>query len=543
MKKHVKETHDFQCQLCNTTFTSSVELELHSTELHNDVDQSKAIDTVRDSLYCAMCKIHFTASPLLEAHMKEEHTQVCGTCDKDFTTRSELKTHVKENHSFSCIYCEKVTTTQENMQEHVASEHRILCALCSCVLRTESELELHRSDKHPNACVICSTELVNKEDLDKHIDEHHTCTCDACGFIAINEDVMENHILDRHARPDEEGEYKCDDCDFKSSDKESFGKHFKQNHGSNSNRNESEGTKLQDNFRILKNNFDRLEMMYQDALEEADTVKADFEARLLKATDMYAAAKAEKEVLEEKVDVLFKLGRGYINAKKNLEKAAPDVDKNRDEVIVIDEVHRSIENNDDHEEDLVEWTKNKMRGFKRMNPASNPQSLSSKKVVPNSNNKNKPKENSEATPGSRAEAPPGPAGSSTPATSQTSPPPRPRPGDGSKDVSANKEVLENRKNYGTTQSVKYCHFFVNQGRCHFEERTGSKCKFLHEIAPMCNSGMNCSRFKCMYSHPKATPSRAFLGQKMMMNPWQIINPWLQDHPTPFFPQWRRQNHE
>ena len=54
-------------------------------------------------------------------------------------------------------------------------------------------------------------------------------------------------------------------------------------------------------------------MMYQDALEEADTVKADFEARLLKATDMYAAAKAENEVLEEKVDVLFKLGRSYIN--------------------------------------------------------------------------------------------------------------------------------------------------------------------------------------------------------------------------------------
>ena len=47
-----------------------------------------------------------------------------------------------------------------------------------------------------------------------------------CGFIAINEDVMENHILDRHARPDEQGEYKCDDCDFKSSEKESFGKHF-----------------------------------------------------------------------------------------------------------------------------------------------------------------------------------------------------------------------------------------------------------------------------------------------------------------------------
>ena len=34
-------------------------------------------------------------------------------------------------------------------------------------------------------------------------------TCDICGYIAINEDVIENHILDKHERPDEDGEFKC----------------------------------------------------------------------------------------------------------------------------------------------------------------------------------------------------------------------------------------------------------------------------------------------------------------------------------------------
>ena len=40
---------------------------------------------------------------------------------------------------------------------------------------------------------------------------------------------------------------------------------------------------------------------------------------------------------------------------------------------------------------------------------------------------------------------------------------------------------------------QYCHYFVNQGKCRHEERTGSKCKFEHSQAPMCNFGTGCSR--------------------------------------------------
>ena len=43
---------------------------------------------------------------------------------------------------------------------------------------------------------------------------------------------MEGHILDKHAKPEADNWYKCDDCTFKTIEKGIFGEHFKQKHGS-----------------------------------------------------------------------------------------------------------------------------------------------------------------------------------------------------------------------------------------------------------------------------------------------------------------------
>ena len=66
-------------------------------------------------------------------------------------------------------------------------------------------------------------------------------------------------------------------------------------------------------MRKLKNNFERLESLFQDSLDEVKEVRTEYEAKLLKVNEMYRQAKADNEVLKEKVDVLFKLGRSYIN--------------------------------------------------------------------------------------------------------------------------------------------------------------------------------------------------------------------------------------
>ena len=78
------------------------------------------------------------------------------------------------------------------------------------------------------------------------------------------------------------------------------------------------------------------------------------------------------------------------------------------------------------------------------------------------------------------------------------------------------------------RSKRYCHYFVNYGKCNFEERTGKECRYTHQMAPFCKSGLNCNRQKCMFSHPNLQNQKTFLqNQGPMMNPWQILPPLLQ----------------
>ena len=58
--------------------------------------------------------------------------------------------------------------------------------------------------------------------------------------------------------------------------------------------------------------------MYHDSLEEVNQVRSEYEAKLIIANDNYTIVKAEGR--KEKVDVLFKLGRSYINNAKNSQK-------------------------------------------------------------------------------------------------------------------------------------------------------------------------------------------------------------------------------
>ena len=67
-------------------------------------------------------------------------------------------------------------------------------------------------------------------------------------------------------------------------------------------------------------NFERLEGMYHESLEEVNQVKSEYEAKLIRANDNQAVIMAENEALKEKVDILFKLGRSYIDSQQGRKK-------------------------------------------------------------------------------------------------------------------------------------------------------------------------------------------------------------------------------
>ena len=271
-------------------------------------------------------------------------------------------------------------------------------------------------------------------------------------------------------------------------------------------------TDTNNELKEIKNNYERLESMYHDSLEDVNNVRSEYEAKLILACDNFVTVKAENEALKERVDVLFKLGRSYINStKKN--------NARENERIEAEDTTNSVEENQIVEEDvdnietLQAWTKNKMRGFKRVSPSAPPAPGSGPPVHE-----------------TRTPAPPSARRTQTSAAEpehQAQPAQPAQPAADTLQDNANDDRYRGR----------YCHFFVNTGKCSHEERTGEKCKFLHTVAPMCNFGNNCSRPKCMFSHPKMAGNRPFLGHMRnvmpMMNPWQMPNPWMTQQPNQF----------
>ena len=264
-----------------------------------------------------------------------------------------------------------------------------------------------------------------------------------------------------------------------------------------------ENRELKEEVKLLKSNFDRLQLMYHQSLDEVNKVKSEYEAKLLIANDGYRVIKTENEVLKERVDVLFKLGRSYLNNSTKNEKKNETAEE-----IVVEDIETTRKEDADDVENLQEWTKNKFRGFRRVDPTKQPKQKST-----DQSNRSQTKADVHPPPTSNASSN---ASQNNARSSKTA------------NVTDNIEPEEN------IYKGRYCHYFVNIGNCNFEERTGVKCKYEHKQAPMCNQGSSCTRSKCMYSHPKTQGNRNqnnFLGQ--MINPWTMMNPWMNQTPNPW----------
>ena len=538
LEDHIAVHHQTPCDICNETFSDNSKLREHHKSCHE--------------VHCNHCDAIHTSKAEKEKHVRENHNY-CETCNTSFSTTNELAVHT-ESHGpnnasdlietnnaiglvdkssnpqirlFLCIHCEKEFKSKEDIIEHMNKDHEsspitigLSCQICSHKVKDKNELDNHQDESHPTICKLCGKEEKSKEDLNFHIINTHTYKCDICDLVVTGEVSMEDHILDKHAAPDIDNIYRCDDCTFESKDKNDFGNYYKDNHG-------HEATKLaQDKFTIndenkklllelkeIKSNYERLESLYHDSLDEVNQVRADYEAKIIHLNENNEVLKTENNVLKEKVDILFKLGRSYINnATRSANKSVverEESEKHSDAINDVDsiEVIEVIEGNTTNTESLKEWTKMKMRGFKRLSPAAPP--------IPNPNptSSRHNDEKLEKRKRSGTEDPP-PSPPSSPAPPQS--------------ASAGSPTTYERK--------RYCHYYANTGRCNFEEKTGKKCKFAHEQAPMCNSGISCSRPKCMFSHPKINGNDNFLGHMRPLNnmvPWQIINPWMSAPPYQF----------
>ena len=286
-------------------------------------------------------------------------------------------------------------------------------------------------------------------------------------------------------------------CPLRSKNKTNYGQHFHLYHGAKfrDTCDKIEQKNIQE-LRQLKINFNRLELLYKEALTDAEKNKAENEMKILKLQSEYDRVFSQNIVLEEKHDILYKLAKSYLennskSSSEDLNEASGSNPSHRDEK-EVEVVENRGENNAKEA-----WNINKLRGFKRKKstPTHSTNHIQSvEEPVVHENNDEPP---------------------------TVSP----------------KSTGQNSGQDQPTNSERYCHYFVNKGHCNYEARSGNKCKYLHKTAPLCKFGVNCSTQKCMFSHPRTKPDQRspwnqsatnFLDQRnlqSMTNPWLALNPW------------------
>ena len=69
---------------------------------------------------------------------------------------------------------------------------------------------------------------------------------------------------------------------------------------------------LNEELKSYKNNFQRLETLLKESIEEQSQIRSQNEARIITANDRIEELKAENVELKDKNDILYQLGRSYI---------------------------------------------------------------------------------------------------------------------------------------------------------------------------------------------------------------------------------------
>ena len=249
---------------------------------------------------------------------------------------------------------------------------------------------------------------------------------------------------------------------------------------------------LAEDNRQLKSNFERLNSLFQGNLEELDSVKSEYKAKLDEAYERVANITAENESLKERLDILYKLSKEYIDRRERSENVLP---------VEANDSPRAEEISQDNNQLLTQ----RSRGFRRKTTREN---IESNTLQTNSTS---------WTPTSPPILASGSNGSSRNGYSNVrgsaSTVPEKSVNDRLLDIvyeGQNKVLYQEQNN----TSKQYCHYFTNYGSCLYEERSDRQCKFKHQIAPVCSMALTCTRPKCMYTHPNITGrSNSFLGNQ------------------------------
>jgi len=186
ISEHLKQVHaigrNFQCDICNLNFKTSVDLKNHK-RVHNK------------KFECQICKKLFPTKVNLNQHNKYHHENPnsfeCEICGKKFNERYYLRKHQKVHDKnrpkrLKCQCCEYTTDGIKEYKNHqkyhekldkkfAGYKNPIKCEKCPKLFRDRRFLQYHLRIVHPKVpfqCDLCGNYFSAKSSIKVHIETH-----------------------------------------------------------------------------------------------------------------------------------------------------------------------------------------------------------------------------------------------------------------------------------------------------------------------------------------------------------------------------------
>ena len=156
----------------------------------------------------------------------------CNECDWSSKRKKSLYTHIAIKHiglRINCNECDWSTTTSSKMKTHIQSKHlgiRHCCDQCGYLTTTKYLLDKHVKRIHQvSFCDVCEFKSSSKPEFIKHwtLDK---LQCKQCDYIASRVDNMKMHMQAIH----DQETYLCKVCPYKSSTPRYLSQHIKSKH-------------------------------------------------------------------------------------------------------------------------------------------------------------------------------------------------------------------------------------------------------------------------------------------------------------------------
>ena len=179
------ELDNFDCYICEETFTSKVDYKRHETEKHVDLSGLIFCPVPDCGKKFKVTDTKYGQSKLVKRHMmmhkgKQESSYVCPECGKTFKNRGSLGPHMALHTGVKSIHCDE----------------------CDQSFFTTSALLGHKMRTHDEnqevICPECGKRCSNKYTLKRHMIRHtgerpYKCEFEGCGKSFFDSQVLKNH--------------------------------------------------------------------------------------------------------------------------------------------------------------------------------------------------------------------------------------------------------------------------------------------------------------------------------------------------------------